>query len=127
MPLLINLARETLKLELGAHASVDLRYDELRTGDGESALARHRNNRWIGDNRQEFATLEILGPLVVTTTASGKTVTLGPYQRLSMFDGVAYVDRRVFAFTDVQQRDWYVHDAGAHWPAMKVSFHRTGP
>jgi hypothetical protein len=44
-----------------------------------------------------------------------------------MFDGVAYVDRRVFAFTDIQQRDWYVHDAGEHWPAMRIAFHPTGP
>jgi len=126
MPLLINLARETLKLELGTHASVVLRYDELRTGDGESVLARHRNNRWIGDNRQEFATLEILGPLIVSAV-TGRAQTLGPYERFSMFDGVGYVEKRVFAFTDIQQHDWYVHDAGAHWPAIKISFHRTGP
>jgi hypothetical protein len=61
------------------------------------------------------------------TNPGEKAQTLGPYQRLSMFDGVAYVDGRVFAFTDVQQQDWYVHDAGAHWPAMRVSFHATGP
>ena len=62
-----------------------------------------------------------------SATASGKTLTLGPYQRFSMFDGVGYVDRRVFAFTDVQQQDWYVHDAGVHCPAITISFHRTGP
>jgi hypothetical protein len=108
MPLLVSIGRETLKLELGAHAAVVLKYDELCHADGE------------------FATLEILGPLVVTP-AAGKTPSLGPYQRLSMFDGVAYVDRRVFAFTDLQQQDWYVHDIDMHWPAMRVSFHRTGP
>ncbi|HET7366122.1 MAG TPA: hypothetical protein VFJ70_21310, partial [Burkholderiales bacterium] len=62
---------------------------------------------------EEFATLEILGPLIVTPAAA-RTPPLGPYQRLSVFDGVAYVDGRVFAFMDVQQQDWYVHDAGAH-------------
>jgi hypothetical protein len=126
MPLLVSIGRETLKLELGAHAAVVLKYDELCHADGETLLARHRNNRWLAEAGEEFATLEILGPLVVTP-AAGKTPSLGPYQRLSMFDGVAYVDRRVFAFTDVQQQDWYVHDVGVHWPAMRVSFHRTGP
>ena len=126
MALLVSLRREIHELELGAHAAVVLRYDELRHADGETLLARHRHNRWIADAGDEYARLQILGPLVVTT-AGGKTVSLGPYQRLSMFDGVAYVDDRVFAFTDIQQEDWYVHDADEHWPAMRISFHRTGP
>lgn len=126
MPLLVSIRRELHELELGAHAAVVLKYDELLYSDGERRLARHRNNRWIADTGDEYARLEILGPLIVTPTV-GKPETLGPYQRLSMFDGVGYVDGRVFAFTDVQQRDWYVHDAGAHWPALRISFHRTGP
>ena len=126
MPLLVSLRRETQERELGAHAAVVLKYDELRYADGERLLARHRNNRWIAQVGEEFARLVIVGPLVVTP-AVGETPTLGPYQQLSMFDGVAYVDGRVFAFTDIQQQDWYVHDVGAHWPAMRVSFHGTGP
>jgi hypothetical protein len=125
MPLLVSLRRETHELELGAHAALVLRYDELCGEDGETPLARHRYNRWIAGTGEEFATLQIVGPLLVTT--EGKAQTLGPYLRLSMFDGVAYVDERVFAFTDIQQHDWYMHDIGAHWPAMRISFHGTGP
>jgi len=80
MPLLISLGRETRKLELGTHTAVVLKSDELLTANGESVLARHRHNRWIGDNREEFASLDILGPLVVATI-SGQTLTLGPYER----------------------------------------------
>ncbi|HET7366289.1 MAG TPA: hypothetical protein VFJ70_22145 [Burkholderiales bacterium] len=126
MPLLVSVRRELHELEFGAHPALVLRYDELRRSDGETPVVRHRNNRWIADTGEEFATLEILGPLIVTPAAA-RTPPLGPYQRLSVFDGVAYVDGRVFAFMDVQQQDWYVHDAGAHWPAMRISFHRTGP
>ena len=126
MPLLVSIRRELHELELGAHAAVVLRYDELCHSDGERLVARHRHNRWVADTGEEFARLEILGPLIVTPAAA-RTPPLGPYQRISMFDGVAYVDGRVFAFTDVQQQDWYVHDAGAHWPAMRIAFHRTGP
>ncbi len=127
MALLVSLRRELHQLELGAHDAVLLEYDQLCPAGGEAPLARHRHNRWIAERDEEFATLEVLGPLVVTTR-DGKTLSLGPYERLSMFDGVAYVDGRAFAFTDVQQRDWYMHDAGAHWPAMRLSFHRrTGP
>src|SRR5262245_20246536 len=116
MPLLVSIRRELHELELGAHAAVVLKHDELLYSDGERLLARHRNNRWIAGSGEEFARLEILGPLVVAP-AAGKT-PLGPYMRLSMYDGVGYVDGRVFAFTDIQQQDWYVHDAGAHWPAI---------
>ena len=114
------------ELELGAHAAVVLRYDELRHSDGERLFARHRHNRWIADTGDEYATLQVVGPLIVTSTG-GKQVTLGPYLRLSMFDGVAYVDGRVFAFTDIQQQDWYMHDVGEHWRAMRIAFQRTGP
>jgi hypothetical protein len=91
MPLLLSLGRETLKRELGARPAVVLKYDELCQADGETLLARHRINRWIAEPDQEFATLEIVGPLIVTPIA-GETPSLGPYLRLSMFDGVAYVD-----------------------------------
>ena len=122
MSLLISLRRTNEELELGAFASIQLTYDELRNEDG-SLLARHRNNRWYGEG-EEYSSLEIIGPLIVKGP-SGET--LGPYMNSSMFDGVSYVDRRVFAFTDVQREDWYVHDAGAHWPELKISFQRTGP
>jgi hypothetical protein len=77
VPLLVNLTRETQQLELGAHSAVLVRYGELRSEDCEPLLARHRHNRWIGANGEEFARLEIIGPLVVTTT-SRKPLTLGP-------------------------------------------------
>jgi len=49
--------------------------------------------------------MEILGPRVVAP-AAGNTQKVGPYMRLSMYDGVGYVDGR---------------------PAMRISYHRTGP
>jgi hypothetical protein len=87
MALLVSLRRELHQLELGAHGAVLLEYDQLCLAEGETPLARHRHNRWIAETDEEFATLEVLGPLVVTTP-DGKTLSLGPYQRLSMFDGV---------------------------------------
>lgn len=88
-------------------------------------MVRHLNNRWFTEDGDEYATLDIIGPLVVRGP-DGKT-TLGPYATLSMFDGVAHVDNRVFAFTDVQAGDWYMHDIGVHWPEMRILFNPTGP
>jgi hypothetical protein len=126
MSLLVSLRRETHARELGAHEEVVLAYDELRSSDGRTLLARHLHNRWFVEGGDQYPMLEIVGPLTVTTV-SGQSRTMGPYENLTMFDGVAYVEKRVFAFTDVQQGDWYMHDVGAHWPAMKITFHRTGP
>jgi hypothetical protein len=122
MSLLISLKRGNEELQLGAFAEVVLMFDELRAEDN-SFLARHRNNRWYAEG-EEYSSLEITGPLVVKGPSNK---VLGPYMNSSMFDGVSYVDRRVFAFTDVQREDWYVHDAGAHWTEMRIAFHRTGP
>ena len=123
MSLLISLRRGNEELQLGAYPAVLLTYDQLLQVDDGSLLATHRNNRWYAEG-EEYSSLEIIGPLIVRQP-SGEN--LGPYTNASMFDGVAYVDGRVFAFTDIQQHDWYMHDVGAHWPAMRISFHRTGP
>lgn len=124
MSLLVSLRRQSQEHELGAFSELVLAYDELRQAEDNSSIIRHRNNRWYAEDGQEFATLDIIGPLVVKSS-SGET--MGPYLKLSMFDGVAYVDGRVFAFTDVQREDWYMHDVGAHWNAMRLAFQPTGP
>lgn len=123
MSLLVSVKRGSQELHLGAYAAVLLTYDQLLHAADNSVLATHRNNRWYAGG-EEYHTLEVVGPLVVSQP-DGKS--LGPYMNASMFDGVAYVDRRVFAFTDVQREDWYVHDAGAHWRELKIAFQRTGP
>lgn len=126
MPLLLSLAREAGKLDLGSHEEVELAIDELRVAAGGPALARHRHNRWLAaEGRESFAKVDIVGPLVISPV--GEPRRLGPYENFSMFDGVGYVDRRVFAFTDLQQGDWYVRDVGVHWPCLRISFRGTGP
>jgi hypothetical protein len=127
MALLVDLKWGEKQLSLGAHEEIILGFDEIRAAGGDGLLARHRHNRWIAEqNGEQYPTLEVVGPLIIVSH-TGAQAPLGPYQNLSTFDGVAYVEGRVFAFTDLQTRDWYVHDRGVHWPSMKVVFHRTGP
>jgi hypothetical protein len=128
MALLISVARETQReLDLGAHEAVELTFDLLRVAGGGPTLATHRHNRWMpADSPEPYARLHIDGPLIITGLHADDSV-LGPYQIFSSFDGVAYVESRVCAFTDLQAQDWYVHDLGRHWPSLKIVFHRTGP
>src|SRR4051812_37705521 len=124
--LLVSLARDTFHLEIGAHSAVVLRVDEMLDAEG-TQLAKHLHNRWLAPKSEEqFARLQIAGPLVVSADVPGAK-ELGPYDDCSMFDGVAYVDGRAFAFADVERHDWYVKDAGGHWKVLRVRFHRTGP
>jgi hypothetical protein len=126
MPLLLSLTRESQIHDLGTHQAVEVTFDDLRVFGGPM-LAKHRHNRWIAaDGGDSYSHLEIEGPLVITGVTPDAKV-LGPYQKYSMFDGVGYVDRRVCAFTDLQNGDWYVHDVGKHWPSLKIIFHETGP
>jgi len=123
MALLVSLRRQSQEHELGSYPALVLRYAELRS-ENDEAIIKHLNNRWYAESGEEFSTLDVIGPLVIKGS-DGRT--LGPYTKLSMFDGVAYVDGRVFAFTDVQREDWYMHDAGAHWAEMRIVFSPTGP
>ena len=125
MPLLISLGRDLPELNLGEHEFVEVRYDSLVDPEGKM-LARHRDNRWIAETGKHYVRLSILGPLTAHSPRE-QTTRLGPYEKLSMFNGCCYVEDRVFAFTDLQQRDWYVMNAGQHWPGIRVAFHRTGP
>jgi hypothetical protein len=124
MALLVSLRRQLEQLEIGAFDALVLGYDEVRVEEDNSRLIKHRNNRWYSEEGEEYATLDIIGPFMATGPNGEK---LGPYSTLSMFDGVAYVDSRVFAFTDVQHGTWYMHDVGVHWKAIGLVFKATGP
>lgn len=126
MALLVSLQRSVEKIELGAFEVLRLVDDDLYEGEGEKRLlARHRHNRWMkADDPEPFVRLEIAGPLLAYGPADMK---LGPYQHFSTFDGVLYVENRVFGFWDAQHKDWYIVDAGEHWKELFISFHTTEP
>lgn len=124
MPLLVSLRRESASVELESVDRLALTRDELHRSNGErSLLARHRHNRWMkADDAEPYVRLQVLGPLVVTGDGPAAE-RVGPYRTLSTFDGVAYVDDRVFGFFDAQHQDWYVVDVGEHWKELIIAFH----
>ena len=125
MPLLVSLDRGTSQLELGAHEVLTLTGEELH-GQDKQLLAKHRHNRWLPDHDHEaYVRLQIVGPLVVVAPGP-EARKLGPYQKFSTFDGVAYVEDRVFGFWDLTHSDWYVVDAAAHWRQLQICFHASG-
>jgi hypothetical protein len=127
MPLITSLRTDEARLELESVDELLLSADELFAmhRDGRTLIARHRHNRWMKEqgNPEAFVRLQIQGPLVVASSSEKRC--LGPYLRFAMHDGVLYVEDRVFGFWDVQHRDWYIVDIGAHWKELRISFHPT--
>ena len=115
--MILSLAREAHQKELGTFEELLFAKDEVRAPDGR-ILAVHQHNRWrAGEGGESFVRLDIVGPLVIR---DGEANTLGPYEHFSCVDGVAYVERRVFGFWDLQQRDWYLVDLGVHWKSLSL-------
>jgi len=122
--MIVSLARDAHRKDLGTFHELLFDQDEVRTTDG-TVLATHTHNRWREKGEGEpFLRLDIIGPLIVRA-GDGEASALGPYLHFSTIDGVAYVEQRVFAFWDLQHRDWYLVDVGRHWKSLTLS--RAGP
>ena len=117
--MIISLARDAHKKELGTYHELVFQQDELQTAEG-TVLATHMHNRWREQGEGEtFLRLDIIGPLTVRG-GDAQARTLGPYLHFSTVDGVAYVEQRVFAFWDLQHRDWYLVDLGRHCKSLRL-------
>lgn len=117
--MMVSLARDAHKKDLGSFQELLFEQDEVRTPD-RTVLATHSHNRWREKGEGEtFLRLDIVGPLVVRG-GEAEASTLGPYMQFATVDGVAYVEQRVFAFWDLEHRDWYLVDLGRHWKSLRL-------
>jgi hypothetical protein len=84
-------------------------------------VAVHENNQWVAQNAK-FSRFDIEQAVDLhLRTNSDTSRTFGPYAHFSCMDGVVYVEQRIFAFYDEQNRDWYVFDDGRHWKALLIT------
>ena len=105
----------------GPYPQIRLEGEVMRTGVGAPVIARHENHTWKVDGR-EYARCDCAKAATVhfERVDGTKSKTYGPLNHLSFQDGVAHVNREVFAFVDRGMVDWYCHDDGRHWPLMIV-------
>ena len=117
--MILTLAREAKQIEVGNFHELVFTKDEIQAPDGR-VVAAHQHNRWReGQGGEPFVRLDLVGPLTIHCS-DGEASRLGPYEHFSCVDGVAYVERRVFGFWDLQQRDWYLVDLGAHCKSLRL-------
>ena len=107
---------------LGPYSCVRFESEVIRDRADGPILARHVEHRWIIDG-VAYTRLDCDCRVSVRFERMDGTLSreYGPYDSFSCVDGIAYVDREVFAIADRSIGDWYCHDNGRHWPLMTVS------
>jgi hypothetical protein len=86
-------------------------------------FACHEDHRWVLRRGGSFSRMDCPHPVFVCfESRDGATSrTFGPYRAASAVDGIVYVDSRIAAFCDQQNRDWYSYELGTHWKAVVIS------
>jgi hypothetical protein len=106
---------------VGPLTSFRLNGEALRTPDGE-LVAKHERNIWQISGAH-YPRVECKGPVSIWFERGSKPEVsrkFGPHEDLAIFDGVAYIGKRVFASFDKTAHDWYSHENGQHWRVMVV-------
>lgn len=105
----------------GPYSQVRLEGELMRAVVDGPVIARHEDHVWKVDG-VEYSRCDCAKAAWVhfERIDGTKSKTYGPLDHLSFMDGVAFVDRQVFAFVDRGAVDWYCHDDGRHWPLMIV-------
>jgi hypothetical protein len=95
--------------------------ESVRDAVSGPEIARHDNHAWVHRGKRFFR-MEVFAEVVVSFAhGNGQTSRFfGPYKHFSLVDGIAYVEHRVFAFVDAQQKDWYAIDLASHWRLLIV-------
>ena len=105
----------------GPYSQVRFEGEVVRSVANGPIIARHENHVWKVDGKDyPRCDCEEAAWVHFERVDGSKSKTYGPLEHLSFMDGVAFVDRRVFAFVDRGAVDWYCHDDGRHWPLMLI-------
>jgi hypothetical protein len=85
-------------------------------------IARHAEHTWHLTSGGTYIRLECNVPVVIRFYSDKKRQSrpLGPFKDFSSVNGIAYTNRQVFAFSDLEQKDWYSHELSTHWKGMVV-------
>lgn len=96
---------------------------EVLVGPNDAVIARHKDHHWEVDG-QPYTRVDCdCGDGVnvhFEHLDASRSKTYGPIRIFSFVDGIAYMDRQVFAFADRSIVDWYCHDDGRHWQMMSI-------
>ena len=91
--------------------------ETVREKAGGPIIATHFPHTWSVDD-EEFLRLDVEPSVVVTWEGfAGTPSTTG---HLSCVNGIAFIDRRIFAVVDREHGDWYLLREGQHWQVLDL-------
>jgi len=106
-----------LSISRGPFDSIVLERETVRVRRGGPVIAMHLPHTWTVDGG-EFLRLDIEPAVAVTWEGfAGTPSTTGHF---SSVNGIAYIDRRIFAVVDRQQGDWYLLREGVHQAVLCI-------
>lgn len=98
----------------GPYARLRFEGECVRAEPGGAVVAEHRSHRWVVDG-DDFLRLDVDVPVRV-----GGDGEAGAEGHFSCVDGIAYVERNVYAVADRTRGDWYVLRDERHHPVLTL-------
>jgi hypothetical protein len=91
--------------------------ETVREKAGGAIIATHFPHTWAVDG-EEFLRLDVEPTVVVSWEGfGGSPSTTG---HLSCVNGIAFIDRRIFAVVDREHGDWYLLREGQHQAVLEL-------
>ena len=91
--------------------------ETLREKTGGPIIAAHLPHTWVVDG-EEFLRLDVEPSVVVSW--EGFAGSPSTTSHLSCVNGIAFIDRRIFAVVDREHGDWYLLREGQHRPVLDL-------
>jgi hypothetical protein len=109
-------------LRLGPMSSFKLSGAALLDQAG-AVVARHNGQRWMVE-RRSFYRIDCAGPLVVKLErVQAEASQRGPFEHFSLFNGIAYASRELFAHYSEQDGSWRLHESDERCASLLVTAH----
>lgn len=105
------------RISKGPYSSIRLEGGLIREHAGGPVIASHFPEGWKVDGK-DYLRVDSDASVMVVWDGCPPGVPPGSTGHFSSVDGVAYIDRRIFAFVDLERNDWYLKREGYHRPVL---------
>ena len=111
-------ASADIPVQIRPMAGVCIEGNTMREVQGGAVLAECEDHHWVFDGKK-FYRADCAGPVTVNLEGCSAAVPkrFGPFRHFSLSDGMAYVDRAVFARLN-SSNNWFVERLDAECPRL---------
>jgi hypothetical protein len=108
-----------IPVKVGPVRRVRIEGNTLRDADSGAVLAQCHDHHWVFDGTAYYRA-DCAGPLTVAAEGCDLPKSLGPFSHFSLSDGIAHVDRAVFAQLNSSNK-WFITRLGKECPKLLLS------